>query len=654
MTQEISSVSTDFLVGGGEMGERIRIFDWSTTPLGAIEKWPQSLLALVATSIRSRFPIVIWWNRDHYTTFYNDAYIPFLGKTKHPGWLGRSGKDCWKEIWPIIGPMLESVFEGGQSTWSEDLLLVLDRNLPREEAYFTFSYSAIPGASGAVEGIFCACQETTERVMGERRLRTLRDLASRSSEAHSAKEACEIAAQLLAHNDADIPFALIYLLDSDRTTAHLVALSGLLYESRAAVRSIALSKSLCEGTWPLGEVAEEGKPVPVNLLTGDFGTLPGGPWPESPDSALVLPLREPGQNQVTGFLVVGVNPRCLLDESYQDFFNLVAGHVATAVANARAFEEERKRAEALAELDRAKTLFFSNVSHEFRTPLTLMLGPVEDLLAGDHVLSPEQRERIEILHRNALRLLKLVNTLLDFSRIEAGRVQAVYEPTALATLTADLASSFRSVIEKAGMRLTVNCPPLAEPVYVDREMWENLLLNLLSNAFKYTFEGEISVILRHHETTVEMSVKDTGIGIPAEELPHMFERFHRVKGSAGRTFEGTGIGLSLVQELVRLHGRSISVSSAPGKGSTFTVSLPLGTAHLPQERIAAPRTNPSPAGNARFYVNEALALLTGEEEVADVLPDVPFSSDDRQRSGGYHLGAGFRHWDCRGETGTHL
>ena len=257
------------------MGERIRSFEWSTTPLGPVEQWPQSLLTLVAVSLRSRFPIVIWWGRHHYTMLYNDAYIPFLGKTKHPGWLGRSGRDCWREIWSTVGPMLESVFETGQPTWSEDLLLVLDRNLPREEAYFTFSYSAIPGADGAVDGIFCACTETTERVIGERRLQTLRDLASRASEARSAEEACEIAALLLGSNDADIPFALIYLLDRDRTVAHMAAHCGLEVGSLAAPATIAQSSPTQVGVWPLFEVAHRGKPTLVTPLSAEFGVLPG-------------------------------------------------------------------------------------------------------------------------------------------------------------------------------------------------------------------------------------------------------------------------------------------------------------------------------------------------------------------------------------------
>lgn len=618
----------DLFVGGGEMGERIRSFDWSATPLGLVEQWPQSLLTLVAISIRSRFPIVIWWDRVHYTTFYNDAYIPVLGKTKHPGWLGRSGKDCWREIWPIIGPMLESVFETGQPTWSEDLLLVLDRNLPREEAYFTFSYSPIPGNSGAVDGIFCAVTETTERVIGERRLQTLRDLASSASQGRSAEEACEIAASLLDHNTTDIPFSLIYLLDRDRTAARLAAHSGQPRQGLAETDTISLSSLRGASLWPLDEVAQKGTPVLVSPPPGEWEMLPAGPWPEPANAALVLPMLTSGQNQVTGLLVVGINPRRELDESYRDFFQMVAGHVATAVASARAYEEERRRAEALAELDRAKTLFFSNISHEFRTPLTLMLGPIEDLLAEDDALSAAQREHAEILKRNTLRLVRLVNTLLDFSRIEAGRMEAVYEPVDLATLTSDLASSFRSAIEKAGMTLLVKCPSLDVPVYVDQQMWEKIVLNLLSNAFKYTLQGIITVTLEQKETMVELSVQDTGVGIPAEELPHMFERFHRIRGTGGRTFEGTGIGLSLVHELVKLHGGAIRVTSTHGHGSTFTVSLPLGTAHLPAGRIAAGRSLSSTAVSASAYVEEALQLLAGQEDAPVLLSDMPLPAGE--------------------------
>jgi signal transduction histidine kinase len=266
-----------------------------------------------------------------------------------------------------------------------------------------------------------------------------------------------------------------------------------------------------------------------------------------------------------GVLVVGLNPYRRFDDNYRSFLSLVAGQIAAGVANAQAYEEERRRAEALAEIDRAKTTFFSNISHEFRTPLTLMLGPLEDVL-NDQVesgVAPAHRSRLEIAHRNSLRLLKLVNTLLDFSRIEAGRMEAHFEPTDLCKLTAELACNFESATEKAGLALSIDCEDLQQPVYVDHDMWEKIVLNLLANAFKFTFEGSIEVQLRASMAgqAVELIVRDTGVGIPESELARVFERFHRVEGQKSRSFEGSGIGLALVQELVKLHGGTIRVES---------------------------------------------------------------------------------------------
>src|SRR6185436_16721146 len=238
-------------------------------------------------------------------------------------------------------------------------------------------------------------------------------------------------------------------------------------------------------------------------------------------------------------------------------------------------------------------------------PLTLLLGPTQEALANAHALAPEDVQRWELVDRNARRLLKLVNTLLDFSRIEAGRVQASYEPTDLAVLTADLASVFHSAIEAAGLRLRIDIQKLPEPVYVDREMWEKIVLNLLSNALKFTFEGEIRVTLRASGERVELEVRDTGTGIPPLELPLVFDRFHRVQGARSRTHEGTGIGLALVQELVKLHGGEVSVESAVGQGTAFTVRVPFGSAHLPADRIAAARTASSTAVSADTFVAEA-------------------------------------------------
>ncbi|RYZ39498.1 MAG: response regulator [Myxococcaceae bacterium] len=271
-------------------------------------------------------------------------------------------------------------------------------------------------------------------------------------------------------------------------------------------------------------------------------------------------------------------------------------------------QQLRTANEQLGELDRLKSEFFANVSHEFRTPLTLMLGPTEDLLAGrSGVLPDEARKELERVHRNAGRLLKLVNALLDLSRLEAGPKEERFVPSDLAALTADSASSFRSAMERTGLQLTVDCPPLSEPVYVAPDLWEQIVLNLVSNAFKFTLQGGVTLRLREHGRKVVLEVEDTGSGIPAPELPRLFERFHRVPGTASRTHEGTGIGLALVQEFARLHGGTVSVRSTEGQGTTFTVELPLGHAHLPPERI---RTTARPRSAAReatsAYVQEAL------------------------------------------------
>jgi signal transduction histidine kinase len=621
--------------GNSEMALRMRNFDWSKTAIGRTETWPESLKTAVRICIGSRNPIVLWWGRSALTQFYNDAYISFLGGKKHPAFLGQSARECWSEIWETMAPMLEQVFTTGEATWSEDFLYVLNRNLPREEGYFTFSYSPLWDDAGEIDGIFCACYETTGRVIGDRRLRTLRDLSKTITAAQTAGDACKSAVEVLKGNPAGIPFALVYLLD-DAKHARLVAMTGLSSESAAAPDRIDLASLEPEAAWPLKKVFDTGVAETVIDLPKRFGTLPGGPWPESPETALVVPIPCAGQPRPTGFLVAGLSPRRILDADYRSFFDLIAGHISTAVANARTIEQERKRAEALAEIDRAKTTFFSNVSHEFRTPLTLMLGPLQDLLAGNEAnLSPEAKEQLELVNRNGARLLRLVNMLLDFSRIEAGRIRAFYQPTDLGAFTADLASSFRSATDRAGLRLAVNCGGLREPVYVDRDMWEKIVLNLLSNAFKFTFEGEIAISVEVVGKQAELHVRDTGVGIPPEALPRVFERFHRIPNTRSRTYEGTGIGLALVQELVKLHGGSIRVESELGKGTTVIVGIPLGQNHLPKDNVCRPPDfSPAALGPSPF-VEEALRWLP-DLEIASRVSEEPLPlprprSEVRQR-----------------------
>lgn len=575
----------ELFAGGGEMGALMRRMDWAATRLGPIERWSPALRMMVKVLLANRFPMLLWWGPD-FCQFYNDAYRPILG-TKHPQFLGQPVRECWSEIWHILEPLIRTPFEGGPATWMEDIPLEINRYGFLEETHFTIAYSPVPDESAprGIGGVLATVHEISEKVVGERRTMALRDLSAGVLEERSAEEACARAAEILANYPKDIPFSLLYLLDGDRKVAHLAGSSGVNADERISPAAITLQPDN-PAVWPLFKAMESGQIEVVDDLSSRGIRVPSGPWADPPGCAAVVPIHSNIAHQLAGFMVAGLSSRLRYDDFYRAFLDLTSSQIATAVANARAYEEERKRAEALAEIDRAKTAFFTNISHEFRTPLTLLLTPIEETLAKPAAnLGKDEREHLEMAHRNGMRLLKLVNALLDFSRIEAGRLRANYKPLDICTLTSDLAGMFRATIERAGLSLTVRCQPLQEPIYVDRDMWEKIVLNLLSNAFKFTCDGGIQVQLEDKGDHVELAVSDTGTGIPEAELSHLFERFYRIEGAQGRTFEGSGIGLALVQELVKLHGGTVTVESAVGKGSTFRVSIPKGKAHLPQEHI---------------------------------------------------------------------
>jgi signal transduction histidine kinase/FixJ family two-component response regulator len=587
-----------FLSGGGETGALMRSIDWSTTPLGPIQRWPQSLRTSLSICMSSRFPITLYWGPE-FLMLYNDDLLPMVGANKHPWAMGRPAFEVLPEIREIIEPLLRKVVDTGEAIWSEDLMLPLQRGEAPEEGYFTFTYSPVRDESGGIGGVFCAVLETTDKVIEGRRLRLLNALAD-ATQAKTPAEACALIAVQLARDPSDVPFALLYLIDEATGAANLVGAANLEPGSPLAPRAIAPGD---RSTWPFDASGTQGPLRFVPLAQGPAGAR----------GATILPIERAGGGRPLGFIVAGLSTLLRSSESYERFHNLLSSSISQGVSNAAAYEAERKRAESLAELDRAKTTFFSNVSHEFRTPLTLMLAPLQDLLAQPPG-TPVDRASVELLNRNALRLLKLVNTLLEFSRIEAGRVDAVYEPVDLPALTADLASTFRAAVERAGLALVVECPPLEDPIYVDREMWEKIVLNLLSNAFKFTFEGSIAVRLREADRRVCLEVADTGTGVAEDEVPRLFERFHRIEGARSRSHEGSGIGLALIQELVRLHGGEVRVASRLGAGTSFEVWIPRGAAHLPRDRVRATRALPSTAINAEVYVEEALRWGAPPEE----------------------------------------
>ncbi|MEV4346091.1 SpoIIE family protein phosphatase [Actinoplanes sp. NPDC049596] len=562
------------------MGRRMLAFDWSLSPLGHPSGWPPELRMAVATMLASRAQIAVLWGPER-CALYNDAYISALG-AKHPSFLGRPCREMWSEIWSVLEELFAGVVERDEAFWGSDFAFLLERHGFLEEAYFDISYDPIRVAPGTVEGFFCIVSDTTGRVLNARRVRTLSALGTRLAGSPDQAALADEAMAVFAENKADLPFARLLLDEAEG------------YSSVAR------------------QVIESGKPAKVALT--EIIAVPAG---TAADEALVLPIT--AGTATVGALVVGLSRHLALEGAYRNFLELAAAQISQAVGNLRAYEQERARAAELAALDQAKTNFFSNVSHEFRTPLTLILGPLEEML-DDPELPAAERERLRPMQRNGLRLLKLVNTVLDFSRLESGRLRAAYRPTDLADYTARVASTFRAAAERAGLELVVDTPPLPAPVFVDREMWEKIVLNLLSNSVKFTPAGRIEVRIGADAGYAVLSVKDTGVGVPADQQPLLFDRFHRVTGAWSRSHEGTGIGLALVRELAELHGGSAGSSSVPGLGSVFTVRIPFGTAHLPADQIMTEGAAIPPGPGARPYAEEAAHWWTGDEPATLPLP----------------------------------
>lgn len=607
----------------GEMARRFREFDWSSTPLGPVEFWPESWRNAVQIILDSSFPTALAIGKDALIYFYNDAFIPLAGPSRHPSALGKPVPVAWKEIWDqILLPRFNHTLNTGEPTGEADLLMPLERTGYLEETYVTFSFAALRDDKNQPNGIFCTAIENTARVIAERQMNCLRALAARSSFAETPEAACQSAVATLEGNPRDLPFVLLYLIEKAGKRAYLAGTTGLVAMPSEVPTAIDLSENdacsiLKVATTRTVQLIENVQSIFQNMMR----------TPEvTPQQALALPVFNPGAEHLAAVLVAGINPMRPVEES-RAFLELVANHLETAISSARAKQHVRERAQALAEIDRAKTLFFSNVSHELRTPLTLLLAPLDDVLSRTS-LEAADRESLEVARRGGGRLLKLVNSLLEFSRIEAGRIEASYEATDLASLTADLASVFRSAFERGGVALTIDCPGLPEDAFVDRDMWEKIVLNLISNAFKFTCKGEVRVSQHLVGDSIELQVRDTGCGVAPEDLPRLFERFFRGRAPQARTHEGTGIGLSLVQELAKLHGGTIEASSEVGVGTTMTLRIPRGRAHLSSERIGAAQTLQRARIGALPFVEEALGWLPdatrtqlGDKPKADDLHD---------------------------------
>ncbi len=598
--------SVELFPGDDETMTLLREFDWSSSPLGPVRQWPAELRSAVRTLLASKVPMLIWWGPD-LIQLYNDAYRSLVG-AKHPAAIGQPAAECWAEVWPVLGPRALSVLAGNGASYFENELLFMERSGYQEETYWTYSYSPISGESGQVLGVFVATTDVTHREVAIRRMQTIRELGALSvAETGSIANACEQAMRVLARNRGSVPFAAVYVIAEDGQV-RLQASYGLSSDGAELPAVLPASITVLDtGTVEL---------IGVDSFAPGARLLPSLLGPAVPDTIRLQPVWMSGHPQPHAVLAIGCNPYRALDEPYLRFLDLAARQLGIALTDAAAYDAERQRAEAFAQLDQAKTRFFENISHEFRTPLTLMTAPIDALLDDPAVNLPaDRRADVAAARRAMLRLSRLVDTLLEFAQAEADELHAALEPTDLAQLSTDVASMFRSVIEEADLTLAVDTAAVTEPIAVDPEMVTKILLNLLSNAVKFTRQGTISLRLEEGGDEVRLTVSDTGLGIADEELPRVFERFHQVPVRGARSREGAGIGLSLVSDLARAHGGEVSVRSELGSGSEFTVRLPRTAVGQQRQPVTA-----ADAAAARAFMAEAHTWSARRGEPAPVEP----------------------------------
>ncbi len=334
-------------VGDSEMAAMMRRHDWNATPLGPPQQWPEALKVALRILLTSRFEMWLGWGPE-ISFFYNDAYRPTLG-TKHPRSLGAPAKELWAEIWDDVKGRMQAVYRDGTATWDRALLLLLERSGYKEETYHTFSYSPLLGDTGRVEGLFCAVTEETDRVLSERRLATLNELAAGLTAADTRATVLGAAASALGRATRDLPFSLIYLFDA-AAIAHLAEAAGMPRGHGLALPTIGDGMPVA---WAADRILAGQSEILVPLA--DAGRdAPAGAWDKPPQSAVVMPIAAPGVAQPAGFMVAGLNPYRPADDDYLNFIRLLAGQIASSLANADAYEAARQRDAELAEAARLR------------------------------------------------------------------------------------------------------------------------------------------------------------------------------------------------------------------------------------------------------------------------------------------------------------
>jgi PAS domain S-box-containing protein len=342
-----ANIDLKLFKGDGEMPSLMRAYDWASHAMGAPAGWPESLKTAIRLMLQSDFPMFIWWSPELYM-FHNDAYLPALGK-KHPQALGASARDMWAEIWEQIGGIVEGILQGGKSFYAQELLIILERKGFLEETYWTFSYSPAPNDEGSVGGIFCACSEVTKSVLGQRRLKTIKDIADSTIRVETVEEAGQLASAVLAHNGDDIPFSLIYLLNAEETKATLLGKSGEL-PGELVLQELIFDHPETVDIWHLAEVRDSRKMITVSLPMSTFQPLADGREPAFAMKAVVLPVLKPGEDKLIGFFVGALSPRLEFDSDYRNFYELLTGQFASSLACVQARQEAARQQEELVNL----------------------------------------------------------------------------------------------------------------------------------------------------------------------------------------------------------------------------------------------------------------------------------------------------------------
>jgi signal transduction histidine kinase/ActR/RegA family two-component response regulator len=560
------------------MGALMRAFDWAQTPLGPVETWPASLRTSVSTLLTTRHPMFLWWGPE-LIQFYNDGYRLSLGPDRHPSALGQRGRECWAEIWSVIGPEVDSIMAGGEATWHEDFLIPITRGDRVEDVYWSYSYSPVQDDSGGVGGVLVTVQETTQRVIAERRRQTLRELGDLQVASASIQEVGASAAAALEANPSDVAFALVYLRDQTGVF-RLAGSAGVEAGTDKSPHEIPIEGG---GPWPVAQVLVQRAPIIVPDLPGTVGSIHRYLWPVPVREAVALPLIAEGSSWVEGVLIAGANPRIRLDQSYEAFFTDVARVIALGMNKVHNRDQERRTEQQLRDVERLQSVgaLAGGVAHEVNNQMTVVLGFGEFVLKALGPNHPQAADmRLVLLAGN--RAARVSQQLLTFTRQQLTRPRVLE----LHGVTTGLEPVLRQLL--GSDKTLVIVPSVGvSPISADPTQIEQVLINLVANARDATpTGGRVTISIEDVELTeagtahygvavvpgpyVLLTVADTGHGMDDATAARIFEPFFTTKAVG----QGTGLGLSMVYGIVKRHEGYIWAESVPGHGTTMRLYWP--------------------------------------------------------------------------------